>query len=63
MSSFANVSIFDILPESAEYDPDDYLTYCSVCIYEERGCCSYDEPLGRVCIQGSGFQMKSEGMK
>lgn len=42
------------------FDEDDCLTWCPFCKYNDNNtqCCSYDEPLGRYCILGSGFQKK-----
>lgn len=66
------MSLFDIikpkndenLQKTAEYcknltlfDPCDYLTWCDWCAYQDKAkCCTYDEPLGRSCIRGSGFK-------
>lgn len=52
------MSLFDIIeqPEPA-FDPDDFLTWCDWCAYQDKAkCCTYDEPLGRSCIRGSGFK-------
>lgn len=52
------MSLFDNIeqPEPV-FDPDDFLTWCDWCAYQDKAkCCTYDEPLGRSCIRGSGFK-------
>ena len=49
------LTIFDFITEQSEFDRDDFLTWCDSCKYNVNGCCDYDEPLGRVCIEGSGY--------
>lgn len=49
------LTIFDFITEQSEFDRDDFLTWCDSCKYNVKGCCDYDEPLGRVCIEGSGY--------
>lgn len=31
---------------------------CDSCLYDIKGCCAYDEPLGRYCILGDAYQPK-----
>lgn len=35
---------------------------CDECIHDIQGCCDYDEPLGRFCVEGSAFQKKEDTM-
>lgn len=31
---------------------------CDTCFYDVKGCCDYDEPLGRHCVLGSAYKPK-----
>ena len=31
---------------------------CNDCLYDVKGCCDYNEPLGRACILGSAYKPK-----
>lgn len=31
---------------------------CDTCFYDVKGCCSYDEPLGKYCVLGSAYKAK-----
>lgn len=53
----------DFLTPSTPYDTNDYLTWCDYCEYDERGCCNYNKPLGRTCVEGSGFVRRGEHIK
>lgn len=44
------ISIFDILADEQES------FICDRCLYNEKGCCSYNEPLGRTCIEGDAYE-------
>lgn len=48
------LSIFDLIPEEESKEAD----ICESCRYNEKGCCSYDEPLGRYCVEGSAYELK-----
>lgn len=28
---------------------------CDSCAYDVRGCCDYDEPLGKYCVNGDAY--------
>lgn len=53
-------TIWDFLePEEEE---EDCLDKCDRCVYNDKGCCSYDEPLGRHCVLGDAFVEDLEKM-
>lgn len=31
---------------------------CDTCNYDIKGCCSYDEPLGKYCVLGNAYKPK-----
>lgn len=31
---------------------------CDTCAYDVKGCCDYNEPLGRFCVLGSAYKPK-----
>ena len=31
---------------------------CDSCKWDDKGCCSYDIPLGRTCVNGSAYREK-----
>lgn len=51
------LSIFDMefQPEPKQFE--DYLP-CDTCEWDDRGCCSYDVPLGRTCVLGNAYRKK-----
>ena len=57
-----NISIFDLIDEIEPFEETDPMTWCAYCLHEVKGCCDYNEPLGRTCVLGSGFK-KKEGAK
>lgn len=46
------MTIFDFL----EVNEPDYIEWCDRCVYNNNGCCGYDEPLGRYCVEGDAFE-------
>lgn len=48
------LSIFDLIPDEDNKAAD----ICESCRYNENGCCSYDEPLGRYCVEGDAYELK-----
>lgn len=49
-----NMTIFDFLPEETEALP------CDTCRHDAKGCCDYDEPLGRACVLGNAYEPQSD---
>lgn len=49
------LSIFDLIPDEDNKAAD----ICESCRYNENGCCSYDEPLGRYCVEGDAYELKA----
>lgn len=45
--------------ECPAFKKDDPMTWCDFCQYDQGGCCDYNEPLGRVCVLGSGFKRRT----
>jgi len=33
---------------------------CDDCIHDIKGCCDYDEPLGRYCVLGSAYEPRKK---
>lgn len=48
------LTFFDLIPEEENKEAD----LCETCRYFEKGCCSYDEPLGRYCVEGDAYELK-----
>lgn len=48
------LTFFDLIPDEDNKAAD----ICESCRYNENGCCSYDEPLGRYCVEGSAYELK-----
>lgn len=44
------ISIWEYLAEKKESDFP-----CDTCVFDCAGCCSYDEPLGKYCENGSAY--------
>lgn len=43
------ITIFDLIEENEPFT-------CDTCRYNEKGCCSYNEPLGRYCVNGNAYE-------
>ena len=43
------ITIFDLIEENEPFT-------CDSCRYNEKGCCSYNEPLGRYCVMGNAYE-------
>ena len=43
------ITIFDLIEENEPFT-------CDTCRYNEKGCCSYNEPLGRYCVMGNAYE-------
>ena len=43
------ITIFDLIEENEPFP-------CDTCRYNEKGCCSYNEPLGRYCVMGNAYE-------
>lgn len=43
------ITIFDLIEENEPFT-------CDTCRYNDKGCCSYNEPLGRYCINGDAYE-------
>lgn len=43
------ITIFDLLEEESDF-------LCDQCVYNCKGCCGYNEPLGRTCVEGDAFE-------
>ena len=52
-----NMSIFDFLEE----EESDFF-HCDTCKHDVKGCCDYDEPLGRHCVLGDAYEEDLERM-
>lgn len=48
------LTFFDLIPDEDNKAAD----ICESCRYNENGCCSYDEPLGRYCVEGDAYELK-----
>ena len=47
--------------EAPVFQEDDFLTWCDFCEYMGKSyCCEYNKPLGRTCIEGSGFKRRKD---
>ena len=57
---FEQISIWDILGEPKQ-EPDDFP--CDTCEHDVKGCCDYDEPLGRNCVLGDAYQERKPWKK
>ena len=44
------LSIFDIIPT------DNEAFICDTCKHSIKGCCDYNEPLGRYCVNGDAYE-------
>ena len=43
------ITIFDLIEKNEPFT-------CDTCRYNEKGCCSYNEPLGRYCVNGNAYE-------
>lgn len=50
VTNMEQITIWDILNEKQESDFP-----CDSCLYDIKGCCDYDEPLGRHCELGNAY--------
>lgn len=48
------LTFFDLIPEEDNKEAD----LCETCRYLVKGCCSYNEPLGRYCVLGDAYEFK-----
>lgn len=48
------LTFFDLIPEEENKEAD----LCETCRYFVKGCCSYNEPLGRYCVMGDAYEFK-----
>ena len=48
------LTFFDLIPEEENKEAD----LCETCRYFVKGCCSYNEPLGRYCVLGDAYEFK-----
>lgn len=48
------LTFFDLIPEEENKEAD----LCETCRYLVKGCCSYNEPLGRYCVLGDAYEFK-----
>ena len=55
MNEKPNMTIFDFLPPEPSYDPEDCLSWCATCLFDEKGCCSFNEG-ERVCVLGDYYE-------
>ena len=55
MKELENMTIFDFL-EDRKPEPFE----CDTCKHDVKGCCDYDEPLGRHCVLGSAYKESRE---
>lgn len=50
VTNMEQMSIWDILDEGKSDFP------CDTCKHDVKGCCDYNEPLGKTCVLGSAYE-------
>lgn len=50
VTDMEQISIFELLTEQTKSDFP-----CDTCVYDIKGCCAYDEPLRRHCVEGDSY--------
>lgn len=54
MDEKENMTIFDFLPPEPSLDIKDSLTYCSTCLFDCKGCCSFNTK-DKYCVNGDSY--------